>query len=682
MDLAELEHRLGQMHPNHRFQDTDGTYLHMWVPFSYPSNLDFLPQFHVILTLHENTLNLTVYTYHGKKAVEISIEDHQSPEHADKLQEVLSSVSSHDLTLCQGLVEMEGVSSDSFYQDRLGETLVTRSVNCTYLVQRNSSPDEAGHICNECICALNCVEAEVEIKTEENAFLEEDPFNDHQIDVKSELNVNDSTSQDYEDLEDSPLVIRKRGPRGPYKKTREKYALLGQAVPERKPKSAERVVIKRGPRGPYRKRQPILDTDMKIQSDLKVEIPSSNHENSPANIDDSDMVMPRISQEYLHDAPNEKCPNNTSDILNSNEVLSSARKSYYRKGYIPSGASPRGPYRSTRIKLGLPEPEPKRKRKRPLPVPKPEPSEPKVRLKLGEAMGKEGTVKASDGRRYRYGAAPNNCEICQRYFKVPHWRHSICLQPHKALLSTLAKDKIEIPVACPVCREGNIHKMDLNDHFNKCHADLNSNCCVECFEVVKMEKGDELRKHILKNHQSSSHVQIQCSDCGKHFNGRSAMKTHRLKDHLKQFDFVCETCGCEFVRAGQLAAHVRTRHGSKVRCHICQEILQQDTVENHLLKHASFKPYSCSMCSFAYYRRTHVKQHIQKTCKEAQFLTDQTILAEMKAWTAEEKKKVIPDVVPSSPVKHARPRKMGAPRSSSYSAPAIKQDLETTASET
>ena len=93
------------------------------------------------------------------------------------------------------------------------------------------------------------------------------------------------------------------------------------------------------------------------------------------------------------------------------------------------------------------------------------------------------------------------------------------------MMGTLAKDKIEIPVACPVCREGNIHKMDLNDHFNKCHADLNSNCCVECFEVVKMEKGDELRKHILKNHQSSSHVQIQCSDCGKHFNGEPIFAT-------------------------------------------------------------------------------------------------------------------------------------------------------------
>jgi len=92
------------------------------------------------------------------------------------------------------------------------------------------------------------------------------------------------------------------------------------------------------------------------------------------------------------------------------------------------------------------------------------------------------------------------------------------------------------------------------------------------------------------------------------------------------------------------------------------------------------------MCSFAYYRIYHVRQHIQKTCKEGKFLTDQTILAEMKAWTAEEKKKVIPDVVTSSPAKHARPRKMGAPRSSCFSAPsrdpAIKQDTDTTASET
>jgi len=78
---------------------------------------------------------------------------------------------------------------------------------------------------------LNCVEAQVEIKTEENSFLEEEPFNDHQSDVKSELNVNDSTSQDYEDMEDCPLVIRKKGPKRTLQKDQREICPLGSSCP-------------------------------------------------------------------------------------------------------------------------------------------------------------------------------------------------------------------------------------------------------------------------------------------------------------------------------------------------------------------------------------------------------------------------------------------------------------------
>ena len=175
------------------------------------------------------------------------------------------------------------------------------------------------------------------------------------------------------------------------------------------------------------------------------------------------------------------------------------------------------------------------------------------------------------------------------------------MTPHKAALTSLAADKIHEPVTCPVCSKSGISKMELTKHFSTEHIELESNCCVECMEVVKIKKGDELRKHILDKHNQNSRPREQCPHCGKYFVGISYLKRHIGMVHEKNLEKlkVCSACGKAFYLEFQLDRHITEVHGNIDKpCPICNTtfnsiLKMQKHLKNHLL---DIRPYSCNHC--------------------------------------------------------------------------------------
>ena len=67
MELFEIEELLEELFPNYRSVDTDGSYLHLWVPFTI-RGIEALPQFHIIISQGESgCLCLRLLTFHGKE---------------------------------------------------------------------------------------------------------------------------------------------------------------------------------------------------------------------------------------------------------------------------------------------------------------------------------------------------------------------------------------------------------------------------------------------------------------------------------------------------------------------------------------------------------------------------------------------------------------------------------------
>ena len=66
MELADLEGQIRQKYPSLQIVNRDKAYLHVWLPCAQEP-LQFLPLFHVIVTLENDQVRCRLFTYHGKQ---------------------------------------------------------------------------------------------------------------------------------------------------------------------------------------------------------------------------------------------------------------------------------------------------------------------------------------------------------------------------------------------------------------------------------------------------------------------------------------------------------------------------------------------------------------------------------------------------------------------------------------
>ncbi|XP_070569171.1 zinc finger protein 493-like [Ptychodera flava] len=79
-----------------------------------------------------------------------------------------------------------------------------------------------------------------------------------------------------------------------------------------------------------------------------------------------------------------------------------------------------------------------------------------------------------------------------------------------------------------------------------------------------------------------------CSNCGKNFIGKAALKIHQLVKHMGEKPFACEMCDQRFVSASALITHRRRHTGEKpYKCNICGRAFRHSsTMKRHrLLRH-------------------------------------------------------------------------------------------------
>jgi len=158
---------------------------------------------------------------------------------------------------------------------------------------------------------------------------------------------------------------------------------------------------------------------------------------------------------------------------------------------------------------------------------------------------------------------------------------------------------------CEHCGRSYKLKIDLTHHMKRTHV-LELQICRFCGKKVKDVKGHEWR-HQKRNREIK--YEYPCHLCRKKFHHRSRLDNHLM---LHRKGFKCEICGKEYMGTRELTNHKRFKHGQTniSTCILCQKtFLSISNFYQHVLTHASIRPYKCDVCEKDFTQRSSLLRH-------------------------------------------------------------------------
>lgn len=188
------------------------------------------------------------------------------------------------------------------------------------------------------------------------------------------------------------------------------------------------------------------------------------------------------------------------------------------------------------------------------------------------------------------------CEICHVKYKSEDG-----LKRHYVRIHS----DYESRFVCEYCGRSYKLKIDLTHHMKRIHV-LELQICRFCGKKVKDVKGHEWR-HQKRNRDIK--YEYSCHLCRKKFHHRSRLDKHLM---LHKKGFKCEDCGKEHSGTRELMSHKRFKHGQTniSTCILCHKtFLSPSNFYQHVLTHASIRPYKCDVCEKDFTQRSSLLRH-------------------------------------------------------------------------
>ncbi|KDR23033.1 zinc finger protein 850-like [Zootermopsis nevadensis] len=201
------------------------------------------------------------------------------------------------------------------------------------------------------------------------------------------------------------------------------------------------------------------------------------------------------------------------------------------------------------------------------------------------------------------------CQYCNKYFEFVSQ-----LNRHRKCHSS--EEKGATP--CRHCGKKYTNRACLIKHESQ-HTGAGVFKCRQCGDGFNSKR--EYRSHRTKQHGK----QWSCSDCQRSFSNSSNLKNHYNNKHLgrEAKSYACNICGKLFKQKGNLKVHVDSRCGSEPRhvCNVCgKAFMSGGSLGTHILLHTGEKTFLCRFCGKSYRLKVEMQRHERSHTGEKPFV--------------------------------------------------------------
>ncbi|OXA40258.1 putative zinc finger protein 66 [Folsomia candida] len=224
------------------------------------------------------------------------------------------------------------------------------------------------------------------------------------------------------------------------------------------------------------------------------------------------------------------------------------------------------------------------------------------------------------------GVKPEVCDVCDTRFRTKEQ-----LDRH---METHNRGRFQCQNCGKKCRD----ITDLDRH-ERTHKKAKPQKCPQC--SATFTDGTSMKRHIVRDHSSSSapqnicylcgkgfylpvdlkmhldrhdgtHRQVKCDTCSEIFVTSKSLQAHRIRLHGED-PFVCDECGRTFTTMAGLDRHKKVHAGDKQhKCDTCgSTFISAYQLTTHVRSHTGERPYPCPHCDKAFRTNSNLIMHVK-----------------------------------------------------------------------
>ncbi|KNC28975.1 hypothetical protein FF38_13794 [Lucilia cuprina] len=165
---------------------------------------------------------------------------------------------------------------------------------------------------------------------------------------------------------------------------------------------------------------------------------------------------------------------------------------------------------------------------------------------------------------------------------------------------------------CELCLKVFRRKDHLNDHVKTVHEKVRAFKCSHCEKTFATNGSKKV--HELTH---TNEYPFACEWCGKRFRQTCRLKVH-LEMHTTQPELLCPICKRSQKSAKDMEEHIKSHDDKRLQCISCGKLFKRGShlKDHYNAVHLKLRPFKCEFCDFAFgdrkTRRVHEKSHTEE----------------------------------------------------------------------